>query len=194
MTVALDQCPDDAREYIERTVVEHPSLIDSEHRVAHLYGIINISTIIWIDEEGRMVRPPLIEYGSDMFKEFHGQESQPHLDAVRRWVRTGELPLEADAVREGQVPPTTEEQLARAEFALAWHLHRSGQEERAALHFDRAGELSPLDWTIRRGSMPIRGKDPMGEEFFEMFASWQAEGSPAYPSLAKQRRKTDPPR
>ncbi|MFT4571740.1 MAG: hypothetical protein ACI8TX_001771 [Hyphomicrobiaceae bacterium] len=173
---------------MERVAPEHPSLIDSEHRVAHLYGVINISTIVWIDENGRIVRPPLIEYGTDMFKDFHGQDPAPHLDAVRRWVLNNELPLDAAATRNGLVPPTQMEQLARAEFALAWHLHRAGNTERAAAHFDRAGELAPLDWTIRRGSMPIRGKDPMGEEFFELYTSWQAEGAPAYASLAAERR------
>jgi len=41
----------------------------------------------------------------------------------------------------------------------------------------RAGELAPKDWTIRRGSMPIRGINPMGPEFFEL----AKEGVPVYP-------------
>ncbi len=52
-----------------------------------------------------------------------------------------------------------------------------GQSEAAARHFVRAGELAPLDWTIRRGSMPIRGMNPFGPEFFEL----AAEGSAVYP-------------
>ena len=43
----------------------------------------------------------------------------------------------------------------------------------------RAGELAPRDWTIRRGSLPIRGIDPMqSPEFLEL---WQ-EGAPTYPA------------
>ena len=186
--MALDRSPEDARPYIEKAGATHPSLIDSEHRVADLYGIINISTVVWIDEAGKIVRANAIEYGSNVFKQFHGKDAGPHLDALRAWVREGRLPAEADDVRSHQMPPTADEQLARAEFTLAWHLHRAGRPEAAERHFVRAGELSPLDWTIRRGSMPIRGQNPMGPEFFEIYQEWEASGKPDYVSEAARRR------
>ena len=156
--------------------------------MAHLYGIINISSVVWIDEEGIVVRAPAVEYATNMFKEFHGLDCQPHLDALRRWVKDGELPMDRAAVRAAQLRPTHDEQLARAEFSLAWWLHQQGAESAAAAHFDRAGQLSPHDWTIRRGSMPIRGQDPMlGTEFFELFQEWEAAGKPDYATLAAQR-------
>jgi hypothetical protein len=195
--VALDQSPEDARPYIERVGPTHPSqaarnapvaLIDTEHVVAHRYGIINISTVVWIDEEGRIVRPPAIEYGSNMFKEFHGKDCGPHLDAVRAWVRDGVVPMTSDEVAAKQPLPTQEEQLGRAEFTLAWHLFQAGNREAAEQHFVRAGELAPHDWTIRRGSMPIRGMDPMGPDFFDLFREWMEAGRPDYESIAGSRR------
>jgi hypothetical protein len=70
----------------------------------------------------------------------------------------GRAALRSDAdVRAHQVLPTADEQRARAEYTLAWFLHRQGRTEAAERHFLRAGELAPHDWTIRRGSMPIRG-------------------------------------
>ena len=43
---------------------------------------------------------------------------------------------------------------------------------------DRAGELAPAHFTIRRGSMRMRGKDPMGAEFIDMMVEWQTAGHP----------------
>jgi len=188
ITVALDRNLEDPRPYIDKARPSHPSLIDTEHRVADLYGIINVSTVVWIDEDGRIVRPNAIEYGSNLFQQFHGLDAAPHLDAVRAWVNDGRIEdAEPDRVRARRMAPTRDEQLARAEFALAWHLTRTGRAEAAEPHYVRAGELSPYDWTIRRGSMPIRGQNPMGPEFFELFQEWDAAGKPGYESEAAKR-------
>jgi hypothetical protein len=180
ITVALDQSADDPRPYIEAAAPTHPSLIDSEHIVADCYRIINVPTVVWIDERGHIVRPNDAAFGSDMFKDLTGIDPQPHLDALRAWVVDNKLPLQPDAIREYQVLPTPEEQLARAEFSLAWHLHQLGKPEAAERHFVRAGELAPHDFTIRRGSMPIRGLDPMGPAFAELYSEWIAAGRPYY--------------
>jgi hypothetical protein len=184
ITVALDRSPDDARPWIAQAGATHPSLVDSEHRVADLYRIINVPTGIWIDEAGRIARPNDAVFGSDTFVAMHGIPSGPHLDALRAWV-TNETPpfTSPDDVRARQVLPTLEEQQARAEFTLAWHLHREGRVEAAERHFVRAGELAPHDWTIRRGSMPIRGLDPMGEALIPLWNEWTAQGMPYYPPM-----------
>ena len=105
--------------------------------------------------------------------------SGPFLAAIRAWVREGTGVLAPDDIRAHQLLPSREQQAARAEFTLAWHLHRAGRREAAERHFKRAGELAPGDWTIRRGSLPIRGIDPMASE--EFLALWQ-EGAPRYPA------------
>lgn len=179
-TVALDRSPDDARPYIERARPTHPSVIDTEHRVADLYHVINVPTMIWIDEAGRTVRPNDTQFGTDLFTQFHGKHAAPFLDAVRAWVLTGKGVLDADTIRKHQLLPTPDTQRARAHRALAWWLHQRGRSEAAGRHFARAGELSPADWTIRRGSMPIRGINPMGPDFFKLFE----EGAPRYPMEA----------
>jgi hypothetical protein len=58
-----------------------------------------------------------------------------------------------------------------------------GRTEAAERHFVRAGELAPHDWTIRRGSMPIRGLDPMGEALMPLWNEWVAAGLPYYPPM-----------
>jgi hypothetical protein len=136
-----------------------------------------VPTIIWIDEQGRVCRPHDNQFGTDTFTAFHGKSSAPYLDMIRDWVRTGAGALSESEIRAHQPAPSEDGQLARAERALAWHLQKQGREEAAARHFDRAGELAPRDWTIRRGSMPIRGQNPFGPEFFAL----AEEGAPEYP-------------
>ena len=79
-----------------------------------------------------------------------------------RWVRDDTLPYDPDEARSHVDPPTQELQQARVERRLAAWLHRHGDDEAAVVHFDRAVQLAPLDFTIVRGSMPLRGDDPFG--------------------------------
>lgn len=189
LTVALDRGPDDARPWIDAAAATHPALIDSQHRIADLYGIINVPTAVWIDEAGRIVRPNDAVFGSDTFVDLHGRPAAPHLDALRAWVRDGALPFaDDDEVRAHQALPTAAEQRARAEFALAWHLHRRGRHAAAERHFVRAGELAPHDFTVRRGAMPIRGLDPMGADFLPLFQEWVEAGTPYYAPMPRPRK------
>ncbi len=185
--MAFDRCADDPRPFIEAAAPTHPSVIDTDHRVAELFHIVNVPTLIWIDEDGHICRPQDSQYGTDTFTQFHNKRSGPYLEMIRAWVRKGEGAMAPEAVR-GQQPPLSEEaQLARAERALAWWLHQSGREESAARHFERAGDLAPLDWTIRRGSMPIQGRNPFGPEFFELAGG----GVPTYPMEAMTPTKVE---
>ena len=126
--------------------------------------------------------PNDVAFSDDQFKEFHGIDSAPHLAALRRWVTDDELPLtDDDDVRAHQMPPTDDEQRARLEFRIALELRRDGRTEAADAHFDQAIALAPLDFTIRRAVMPLRGQDPFfGEEFLELYEEWEAVGRPYY--------------
>jgi hypothetical protein len=184
ITVALDKSADDARPWIEAARPTHPSLIDTRHVLAELYNVVNVPTIVWIDERGRIVRPNDVAFGADTFRPLTGLDSSIHLNALRAWVR-GEKPAFAAAdVRAQQTLPTAADQQARAEFGLGQWLHERGRVEAAARHFERAGELAPHDFTIRRGTMPMRGIDPMGPQFRAMLGEWTQQGQPYYRPLA----------
>ena len=186
-SVALDRSTDDVRPFIEAANPMHPSVIDTEHLISELYHVVNVPTIIWIDEQGQICRPHDAQFGTDTFTQFHGKSSGPYLDMIRAWVQDGEGAMSIDDVRKNQIAPSESSQLARTERALAWHLSKRGCDEAAAAHFERAGELAPKDWTIRRGSMPIRGEDPFGPGFFEL----AAEGPSVYPMDAITPTRSD---
>ena len=46
------------RPWIELNPPSYPCLIDAQHQSTDLYGISNVPTAMWIDENGRMIRPP----------------------------------------------------------------------------------------------------------------------------------------
>ena len=150
---------------------EFPVLVDPDHRIAELYGVVNVPSVVWIDEHDRVVRPPVIAPGDDQFREFTEIDSQVHHDQLRQWVRDDTLPYDADEARDHVDPPTEELQQARVERRLAAWLHRHGDDEAAVVHFDRAVQLAPLDFTIVRGSMPLRGDDPFGAKLLRVLGA-----------------------
>jgi hypothetical protein len=184
ITVALDKGAEDARPWIEAARPTHPSLIDTRHVAADLYNVVNVPTILWIDERGRIVRPNDVAFGTDTFRQLTGLDASIHLEALRAWVRGEKPALAADDVRAQQTLPTAADQQARAEFGLGQWLFARGRVEAATRHFERAGELAPHDFTIRRGTMPMRGIDPMGPEFRAMLGEWTQHGRPYYRPLA----------
>ena len=185
VTVALDRSAEDARPWIEqarpsRPGMEHPSLIDTEFRIADLYGMVNVPTVVWIDEAGRIVRPNDVAFATDTYRHITHMDAAKSLGAIRAWVRGETRPPDAATVRAWQALPTAEHQQARAEFGLARWLYAHGLPEAAKGHFAQAEALAPHDWTIRRGSMPMRDMDPFGPDFRTRRTEWVNAGHPYY--------------
>jgi peroxiredoxin len=181
-SVALDNSADEARPWIEAAAPSYPVVVDAAHVTAERYGITNVPSTVWIDEAGRVVKPPTISPGDDQFREFTKIDAVAHHDALRRWVNDDELPAVtevAGAVR------TADEQLALAERRLGAWLHGHGQPDAARAHLARAVELAPWDWTVRRASIALRGEDTfLGEEFIAFWQEWDAAGRPGYASMS----------
>jgi hypothetical protein len=174
--VALDERAEDVVEWTEN--ITYPILLDREHELSETYGITNVPTIIWIDENDRIARPNGVSFGNDMFIDFHGIESEPGKEAIRRWVRDGVVDVDPEEAAEATADLSDEEVEARLRFRIATHLRRSGDDENARTQFERAAELAPNDFTIRRASLPLMGDDPFGDKFFELYGEWEAAGSP----------------
>ncbi len=180
VTIALDTDPAAARRHIERAQPEHPSLIDQAHLVDTLFGIVNVPSGVWIDEEGMIVRPPepawakprppreipatatprqiavITEVNKIRF------EAEKYVAALRDWVANGRasgFALAPDAVVRRSRPRPIEEAQAAAHFELGQHLHRAGRIDDAVRHFRRAHELQPDNWTYRRQAWSLADPD-----------------------------------
>lgn len=168
--MALERNREDPEPYIDKADPEHPSLIDTGHRVAELYSVENVPTSIWIDEDRRIVRPNDVVFGSDTFDFFAGANSEEHRDALRKWVREEDTSYhyDVDESSDARDVPSPDELEGRNEYRIGQWLDQHGHEEQARTHLNRATELCPEDVTIRRGSMRMRGENPMGLGFLKM--------------------------
>ncbi len=176
VAVAIDQSADDVRPWVDGITM--PVLYDPQHVLTESYAISNVPTVVWIDEEDNIARPNGLAHGSDIFTEFTGVESGPHLDEIRRWARNGEIPVTVDEAREAVGDLSEDEVLARLHFRVAAEAHRRGLDEVTKRHVARASALAPDDFTIWRAGMPLVGEDPFGDVMLAKYDEWKRKGMP----------------
>ena len=178
--MAIDEAVDTIRTYIDNDTdgISYPVLIDADHLLTELYAISNVPSVLLIDGDDTIVQPNWNAYATDTFTEFHGIDSSAQLDAIRRWVLDGETMMAPDEVRDAVDDLSDDEEQARLHFRLATHLRNRGDEDGSERNFERACRLAPYDFTIRRASMPLRGGNPFGDEFFELVAEYVEAGAP----------------
>jgi hypothetical protein len=139
-------------------------LIDAHHRLSDLYNLVNVPQAVWIDEQGRIVRPPETAGSTDHFRRMDLKTRtmspedqaerlaarQAYLDAVRDWVTTGKHALPADAARAGLPKMTREIAEAHARFRLGVWLRTHGNAVEGDRQMNTASALHPESWSMWR--------------------------------------------
>ena len=153
-----------ARPWIEQAKAEYWCLVDRDHRVAELYGMVNVPQSVWIDEAGRIVRPTETAGSTDHFRrmDLATRTLQPadqaarlaarqvYYDAIRDWVRSGKHALDRERARAKLPRVTPEIALAHAHFRLGTYLRRHGELAAADRHLAEASRLHPESWNMWR--------------------------------------------
>jgi len=157
------------RPWIEQAKAEYWCLIDPDHRVASLYGMANVPRAVWIDEQGRIVRPPETAGSTDHFRNMDpktltmspaDQSARDagkafYVNAVKEWVRTGRHALDAPAAREKLPRITADITLAHAHFRLGVWLRTHGAAEEGSRYLAEASRLHPESWNMWRQSADL---------------------------------------
>ena len=175
-----------ARPYVEAAAPEHPSLVDEAHVMDSLFGVVNVPSAIWIDEEGMIVRPaepawpgpaprlrvelpePVLERlrGERLGNRFAG-ERERYAAALRDWAARGAASPYAygpeDVVARSQ-PRSPDESRAAAHFELAQHLWTARRREPALEHFRAAHRLQPDNWTYKRQAWSLVSRETTSGE------------------------------
>ena len=143
----------DAGPWITAAHPTYTTLIDEKHVVSKLYNMVNVPTGVWINEEGRIVRPTEVAFVDDRFKTFTGLDSEPYLTALKDWVAKGSKSVYAmseEKLRERLTVNDPNFFLATAQFGLGEYLYKYGHLTEAIPHFKEAHRLNPKSWNYKR--------------------------------------------
>jgi hypothetical protein len=156
------------RALIEKAAVPaYPCLIDERHVLGEAYGIINVPTAVWIDEDGIIVRPPETPGATDAFRAMNLQtrevpkeraadgrvRRQVYVDALRDWIEHGAASrhvLAPDEVRRRMRGTDAGASLAAAHFRLGVWLAQHGDRDAGQRALETAVRLEPESWRFRR--------------------------------------------
>ena len=153
-----------ARPWIEQAKSSYWQLVDTDHRLSDLYNLVNVPQAIWIDELGRIVRPPETAGSTDHFRRMNLETRtlspedqaerlaarQAYLDAVRAWVTTGRHALPEAEARAGLPRVTPEIAEAHARFRLGVWLRAHGDAAEGDRQMNTASALHPDSWSMWR--------------------------------------------
>ena len=202
ISVALDSGgPAKTAQWIQAAKATYPCLIDERHVTAELYGVVNVSSAVWIDESGRIVRPAETAGTSDAFRTQLDRTTKQmsaqglaerervrgaYLHALRDWAATGSASVYAlgeDAARQRLPLPADEHAQAAANFRVGQYLHARGHAQAAAPYLAAARRLHPESWSYRRQTWEMEEPGKAGGPVF--WAAVDALGDrPYYPPTA----------
>ena len=192
----------DAGPWITAAKPEYTALVDEKQIVTQKYGMVNVPTAVWIDEQGRIVRPNEVAFIDDRFKSFTNMESAPYIDAIRDWATKGakSVYVLSEAELKARLKPQSDDRpndrlKADAEFALAEYLYKRGKGVDAIPHFKEAQRLDPDNWNYKRQAWALSDAErDYGTSFGKEVK--KLNGKPYYASrkLPETKKRTNEPR
>jgi hypothetical protein len=167
IAVAMDSREGDPLPWIEVAKPTYLNVIDRDHRLAELYGLVNVPQAVWIDEQGRIVRPAETAGAYEGFRKMNrvtrempdevarttAQARTTYLDAIRDWVRRGDASEHVFSPEQARahLPALSEEvATAHAMFRLGQFLIRHGRREEGDRWLAEASRRHPASWCIWR--------------------------------------------
>jgi hypothetical protein len=183
VTVGIDAAgTEECRPFIEAAEPEHPSLVDTTHRMAELFGVVNIPNGVWIDEQGVIVRPAeaasphpasaerpyqpldgLPDHMNEVLDEASRiQVDGRYVDMIRDWARHGaasQYALAPDEVVRRSRPRDITAAEGQAHLELGAARWARGDQRGAEAHWREAHRLDPVNFTAKRQAWSLAVPD-----------------------------------
>jgi hypothetical protein len=170
-----------AGKFYERAKVSFPALIDTQHVVSSLYHLVNVPMGVWVDEQGRIVRPAEVAYSKKVQFLSIKVDGDRYVAALRDWVENGDKSryvLRPSALTEKLGARKSTEDLADAHFKLGAYFHQQGKKDLAKKHWQEAQRLHPDSWNYHRQEWSFTP----GEAMTKWLAKFRSLGDkPYYP-------------
>ncbi len=146
-----------AGQFFDKGHATFTQVVDENHVISRLYNMVNVPTGVWIDEQGRIVRPNETAYSSDVSLTLGGKSiavnGADYVAGLRDWIEKGdqsEYAMSPEEVAKRVAPRTTGEEEAEAYFQMGNHFHRAGDAVRADRYWGKAQTLRPDSWNYHR--------------------------------------------
>ena len=104
--------------------------------MTRLYNMVNVPTGVWINEQGRIVRPNEVAYSNNKGMSVTKVDVEPWINGLRDWVKNGEksaFAMSEAELRERLKPQNPDWAMASAEFGLAEYLYQTDKGEAAII-------------------------------------------------------------
>ncbi len=156
-----------AQPWVDEASPTFVTLIDKNHQLSSLYNMVNVPQAVWIDEDGKIVRPTESGGSIDILREFDTEimgfkpeameraaaAKATYTAAVKDWAINGkESPyaFDPDAARGLVEPMTNNMAMAHTKFQLGQYLLKNGRGDEADGLFAECRDLHPYSWNIFR--------------------------------------------
>ena len=156
-----------AQPWVDEALPTFVTLIDKNHQLSSLYNMVNVPQAVWIDEDGKIVRPTESGGSIDILREFDleimgfkpeameraAAAKATYTAAVKDWAINGnESPyvFDSDAARVLVEPMTNDMAMAHTKFQLGQYLLQNRRGGEADRLFSECRDLHPSSWNIFR--------------------------------------------